>query len=108
MSRIFCQNFLSRIIEKLRRGNFLCFTKFLVSKSFMEKKEGGRTEVVSRFSVDILWSPVSKIFVGGSFSASFISCIEKCQVLERGIRIFCQKFFVSVSEKSQRNPLVCH
>ena len=43
-------------------------------------KEGGGRERVSRFSVEIFLSPVSEIFVGGSFSASFISCIEKFQV----------------------------
>ena len=37
-------------------------------------------EGVSSISVEIFLSPVSKNFVGGNFSASFISSIKKCQV----------------------------
>ena len=45
MSRFSVEIVLSRIIEKLRSGTFLCSTNFLVSKIFVEKKvrrrEGG-------------------------------------------------------------------
>ena len=37
-------------------------------------------EGLSKTSVEIVLSPVSKMFVGGSFTASLISGIEKCQV----------------------------
>ena len=40
----FWRNFLSLTIEKLRRGTLLCFTKFLVSKIFMEKMRGEEDE----------------------------------------------------------------
>ena len=49
---IFCRNFfLSRSIEKLRRGALLCVSKSLVSKTFMEKsgrrrREGGNVKVI--------------------------------------------------------------
>ena len=46
----FCRIFLSRSIEKRRRGSLLCSTKFLVAKKFMEWR-GERREGVSRFSV---------------------------------------------------------
>ena len=34
------ENFLSHSTEKLRRGTFLRFTKFLLSKKFMDKRVG--------------------------------------------------------------------
>ena len=57
----------------------MCFKKILISKKFMEKG-GGSKKGVSRFSVEIFLSTVSKNFLGGCLSASFISGIEKCQV----------------------------
>ena len=36
------ENLLSHSTEKLRRGNFLRFTKFLLSKKIMDKRVGGR------------------------------------------------------------------
>ena len=42
--KIFFEIFLSSITKKLRRGTILCFTNFLVSMNFMEKRgerEGG-------------------------------------------------------------------
>ena len=53
---IFCQFFLSHSSEKLRTGTFLIFTKFLVSKNFMDKCLGMKEVEVSRYSV-------KKIFV---------------------------------------------
>ena len=41
MSRFSIENLLSRSTEKHRRGNPLCFTKFLESKNFMDKRGGG-------------------------------------------------------------------
>ena len=42
--KVFFETFSSRITRKLRRGTILCFTNFLVSINFMEKRgerEGG-------------------------------------------------------------------
>ena len=50
-SRISVEKFLSGSIEKFASGTFLCFTNFLVSKKFMDKR-GGRREVVSRVSIN--------------------------------------------------------
>ena len=58
----------------------MCFTNFLASKFLWKRAGEGAREGVSRFSVEIFLSPVSKNFVGGNFSASFISGIKKCQV----------------------------
>ena len=41
MSRFSIGNWSSQITEKLRSGTLLCFIKILVSKKFMDKKEGG-------------------------------------------------------------------
>ena len=57
------------------------FHKFSGIDKFYGKEGGkGARERVSRFSVEVFLSPVSKNFVGGNFSASFISGIKKCQV----------------------------
>ena len=45
-------------------------------------------EGLSKISVENVLSPVSKMFVGGSFSASLFSGIENCQIYERGNRNF--------------------
>ena len=81
MSQFSVETFLSRSTEKLRRRTLLCITKFSgIEKFYGMEGGGGEDEGVSRFSVEFFWSAVSKNFVGGSFSASFISGIEKCQV----------------------------
>ena len=41
MSRFSVEIVLSRSIEKLRKGTILCFTIFLVSINFMEKRGEG-------------------------------------------------------------------
>ena len=72
----FCRNFLSRTIEKLRRGTLLCFTKFWVSKNFMEKRgerKGGSNTI---FRQNFLVS-VPKKFVREPFSVSLFSDIEQ-------------------------------
>ena len=40
-SRFSIENLLSHSSEKLYRGTLLCFTKFLVSKNFIDKRGGG-------------------------------------------------------------------
>ena len=80
MSRFSVQIFSSCITEKFSRGTLLCFPNYLVSKILWKRAGEGAREGVSRFSVEIFLSPVSKNFVGGNFSASFISGIKKCQV----------------------------
>ena len=80
MSRFCVEVFSSRVTEKLSRGTLLCFTKFPVSKILWKRGGEGGREGVSNFSVEFFLSPVPKNSVGGYFSASFISGIEKCQV----------------------------
>ena len=57
-SRFSVKNFLSHSAEKLRRGTFLCFTKFLVSKKILYKR-GGRRKGLSQFSVESFGLTVS-------------------------------------------------
>ena len=47
MSRLSVEIFLSRIIKTLRRGTLLCFTNFLVSNFFMEKRGRRRRKGVN-------------------------------------------------------------
>ena len=49
--RFSIENLLSHSTEKNRRETLLCFTKFLVSKNFMDEGEGGGREGASRFSL---------------------------------------------------------
>ena len=81
-------------------GEPFCFSQNSGLENFLEKRMAGREGGgVSRFSVEIFISPVSKKFLGGSFCDSFISGIEKFQCKRGGIRTFrhkilslCQKF----------------
>ena len=77
MSRFSVGFFLSRTPKKLRRGTLLCFTKFLVSKSFMEKRgeeeESGSIKILRQFFLVSL----PKKFVREPFSVSLISDIEQ-------------------------------
>ena len=45
--------FLSHSAEKIRRGTLLCFTEFLVSKNFMEKREGSIRSLRRKLFVSI-------------------------------------------------------
>ena len=88
-SRFSTENCLSHRTEKLRRGTFLCFTKFLVSKNFMDRRgreEGGREYQVSMSKFYCVTVP--KILVGEQFRASIISGIEKFYAYEWNITIF--------------------
>ena len=74
-SRFTIEKMLSHGPEKLRGGSLLCFTKFLVSKKFMDKRggggmEGGR-EGVSRSSVKNFLSHSAKNFGVEPFCAVF-------------------------------------
>ena len=80
-------NLLSHSTEKLRTGTFLCFTKFLVSKKFMDKRGGGGREYHD-FLSKIFCLTVPKIFVGEPFSVSLTSGIEKIFAYQGNITIF--------------------
>ena len=81
ISRLPVENLLSHSTENFRNGTFLYFTKFLVSKKFMDKRGGcgGKAEEAGsiRIFCQILFLTVPKIFVGESLSVSLISGIEK-------------------------------
>ena len=53
----FSPNFLPHSTEKLRRATLLCFRNFLVSKNFMDQREG----CVSRFFVKVVVRQYRKI-----------------------------------------------
>ena len=61
----FVDIFLSHSTEKFRRGTLLCFKKFLVSKTFIDKKGGGRE--CHNFPSKICCPAVPKNFVGEPF-----------------------------------------
>ena len=69
----------------------LCFRKILLTKKFMDKREGEE----SRFSFDFFCLRVPKKFVGEPFSVTLISGIEKHYASEGYVTISCRKFFLS-------------
>ena len=73
ISRFSIETFLSYSTEELCRGTHPCFTKLLVSKSFMDKR-GGRE--YHDFPSKFFCLTVTRIFVGEPFSVSLISGIE--------------------------------
>ena len=82
VSRYSFKHFLSHSTEKHRRGTFLCFTKFLVSEKFMDKR--GRTGGVARYSVSFFCLTVPKNFVGEHFCFLQIFCYRKTSWLRGG------------------------
>ncbi len=101
----FCiEKVLCNSAEKLRRGTLLCFTKFMISKNFMDKRGGGGWRRVSRERVS--WFPVKKfcltvpkVFV----EEPSVPCVTKFPVAEnffdkrgeRSIKLFRRKVFAS-------------
>ena len=70
----------------------LCFRKFPVGKSFMDKRGGEYQDFPSKIFC-LTWP---KSFVGESFTVALISGIENFGIKRgMGIKIFCQKVFVS-------------
>ena len=102
MSRFFVRFFLSRSPKKLRRGTLLCFTKFLVSKNFMEKRgeeeERGSIKIFRQF----FHVSLPKKFVGEPFIVSLISGIEKGYACEGYVTYFCRNFLSRTIEKLRR------
>ena len=64
----------------------------------------------SRFYVENFSSHIAEIFVGESFTVALISRIEKLGIKGgMGIKIFCQKLFVSQCRKfPEGNSLLLH
>ena len=123
-SRFFIENLLSHSTEKIRRVTLLCFTKFLISKKFMDKKGG-----VSRFSVENFLSHSAEKFHRGTllccvsenfwyrkslwirgrggvsrFSVkNFLS--RSVENFRKGILLFSRKFLVSKSFKDEKGGI---
>ena len=76
ISRFSIEIFLSHSTEKLPRGTLLCFTKFLVSKKFMDKR-GGVAEYHD-FPSKVFLSYTAESFRRGILYASLIWGIENC------------------------------
>ena len=78
MSRFSVETFFVSHYRLTSMGDPSVFHKLSGIEKIYGKEEG--REGVSRFSVELFLSPVSKNFVGRSFIPSFISVIGKCQV----------------------------
>ena len=73
MLRFSLKNFSSQSTEKYRRGTFLVFTNFLVSKNFMDKRWGMKQGGVSRYSVKKFLSHSTENLRSEPFCVSLIS-----------------------------------
>ena len=85
------EKFLSRSAKKFCRGTILCFTNFLVSKKFMDKRGG---EGVSRFPVKTFCLTVPKNFVGNPSVCHYFRVLKDFR-LQRVMSRFCVENFVS-------------
>ena len=100
------ENFLSHSFEKFRRGTVMCFTNFLVSKKFMDRRVGGGREYHDFLSKNFCLT-VPKKFVVEPFSVSFIYVSKKLMLQRVLSRVSVENFFVSQYGKtSLGNPLV--
>ena len=75
----------------------LCFRKFPVAKTFMDKNGGGEYQKLPSKNFCLT---VPKNFVKESFSVSLISGIEKIYAQEGNITNFYRKFVVSQYRKT--------
>ena len=101
ISRISMENLFSHSTEKFHRGTLLCFTKFLVSKTFMDKGEGG----ASRFSVKNILSHSAEKFRTGTLQCVTNFGYRKILCFRELCHDFVSKIFVSLCPKiSSRNP----
>ena len=73
ISRFSIETLLFHSTEKLRRGIFLFYTKFLVPKYFMDKRWGVKEGGVSRYSVKNVLSQSTQKLRRKHFCASLIS-----------------------------------
>ena len=64
---LICQFFMSHSTEKLRRGTFLFYTNFQVSKYFMHKRWGVEEGGVSRYSFNFFLSQSTEKLRRGTF-----------------------------------------
>ena len=78
-SRIFVENFLSDSAEKIRRGTLPCFTVFLVSKIFLEKRGLGEYQ---EFPSKCFCLTLPKKFVGEPISVSLYLGIDNLYASE--------------------------
>ena len=90
--------------EKFRRGLLLCFTKIMVSKTFLEKR-GEYQDFPSKCCC----LTVPKKFVGEPISNSLFLGIDKFFASEGYVTAYCRKLFVSQCRNfSYETPLVFH
>ena len=75
ISRFPKKKLLSHSTEKLRRGTFLRFTKFLLSKNIMDKRVGGGKEY--HVNLSIFMSHGTKKFRRGTFLFHTIFLVSK-------------------------------
>ena len=102
---IFCQKFFVSKYRKPRNGTFLCFTKFLVSKKFMDKRGGRGRRCYQNFLSNFFFS-LPKDFVAEPFSVPLFSSNEKC--LGYGLSTSSVNFFLSqIAEKYFGGTVVC-
>ena len=103
-SRFSIEIFLSYSTKKLHRGTLPCFTKILVSKSFMDKS-GGRE--YHDFPSKLFCLTVPRIFVGEPFSDSLVSGNENFHAYEGIFTIFYKNLLSHSTEKLRRVTLLC-
>ena len=100
---------MSLSIEKRHKGTLLCFTNFLVSKIFLDQREGGEEGGVIKFFRQNFCLTLLKTFAGEPFIDSLISGVEIFSARELYVTIFHGSFFVSLYQKSSRgNRSVFH
>ena len=93
--RFSAEIYLSHRAENFRRGTLLCFTEFLVSKKFLEKR--GQYQ---EFSSKIFCLTLPGNFVGEPFSVSLFLGNDKFYASEGYVTVFCRKYFATQCGKT--------
>ena len=105
INRLSLESLLSRSTEKLRVGNLLCFTIFLVSKNFMDEKRRVEGRSIAFSCKKRFVSECRKI----SLVYPSVLCFRKFLGPKRGITILRRNRFDSQYRIiSQGNPSVFH
>ena len=103
-SRFSVENFLSHTAEKVRRGTLPCFTEFLASKRFLEKRWLGEYQ---EFPSKSFCLTLPKKFVGEPISVPLYLGIDKFFASEVKSRFSVENFLSHTAEKVRRGTLLC-
>ena len=106
VSRYSVKNVLSHSTDKLRRGTFLFYTKFLVLKYFMDTRCGVKEGGVSRYSFESFFSQRTEKLRREHFCVSLNSGVQRNMPLRGFSQISRENLLSHSTEKLRRGTFL--